>query len=80
MAGEDGEGAVDLLGEDEAGEVVGQGDEAEGEQEVGAGAGQRGPAVSGTDGKDEVLRGGVAVAADECSEVFRGELLAAAVE
>jgi hypothetical protein len=31
VAGEDGEGAVELLGEDDAGERVGQGDGAEGE-------------------------------------------------
>jgi len=70
VAGEDGEGAVDLLGEDEAGEVVGQGDEAEGEQEVGAGAGQRGPAVGRADGEDDALRAGIA----EADEVF-GEVL-----
>jgi hypothetical protein len=80
VAGEDGEGAVDLLGEDGAGELVGQGDGAEGEDEVGAGAGGGGPAVGGADGEDEGLGAGVAEAAEVGGEVFAGELLAAAVE
>ena len=70
MAGEDGEGAVELLGENDAGELVRQGDGAEGEQEIGAGAGLAGPTVGGTDGEDEIPRGGVAVAAEKRGEVF----------
>ena len=80
MAGEDGEGAVDLLGEDGAGELMGQGDGAEGESEAGAGVRGGRPAVGGTDGEDEGLRAGVAETAEVSGEGFRGELLAAAVE
>ena len=35
MAGEDGEAAVDLLGEHDAGQLMGQGDSSQGEQEAG---------------------------------------------
>ena len=80
MAGEDGEGAVDLLGEDGAGELMGQGDGAEGKGEAGAGEGGLGPAVGGTDGEDDGLRAGVAEAAEAGGEVWAGELAAAAVE
>jgi hypothetical protein len=37
VAGEYGAGAVELFGEDEAGEGVGEGEGAEGEQDLGAG-------------------------------------------
>lgn len=80
MAGEDGEGAVKLLGEDGAGELMGQGDGTEGEDKASAGAGGGRPAVGGTDGEDDGLRAGVAEAAEVGGEVFAGELLAAAVE
>ena len=75
VAGEDGEGAVDLFGEDGAGELVGEGDGAEGEDEGGAGAGGGGPAVGGADGEDDGLGAGVAQAAEVGGEVFGGELL-----
>ncbi len=55
VVGEDGSGSVELLGEDYAGELVGEGENAEGEEEVGAGAGGGGPAVGGTYGEDEAL-------------------------
>ena len=80
MASEDGEGAVDLLGEDGAGEFVGQGDIAEGEYEASAGTGGGGPAVCGTDGEDDGLGSGVAEATEMGCEFFGGELLAAAIE
>jgi len=80
VAGEDGEGAVDLFGEDGAGEFVGQGDGAEGEDKAGAGAGGGGPSVRGADGEDDGLGAGVAEAAEVSGEFFGGELLAAAVE
>ena len=53
MAGEDGDRAVDLLGEHDAGELVGKGDESEREQEVGALAGGVGPAVGRADGEHQ---------------------------
>jgi len=80
VVGEDGEGTVDLLGEDGAGEGVGEGDGAEGDDERGAGAGGGGPAVCGADGEDEGLGAGVTLAADVGGEFFAGELLAAAIE
>ena len=80
MAGEDGEGAVDLLGQDGTGEFMGQGDVAEGEDKAGACACGGGPAVGGTDGEDDGLRAGVAEAAEVGGEVVGGELLATAVE
>jgi hypothetical protein len=80
MVGEDGKGAVGLLGEDEAGELVGEGDATEGEEEVGAGVGLFAPAVGGPDGEEEALGALVAMAGERLGEVFGGELLAAAVE
>jgi hypothetical protein len=80
VAGEDGEGAVELLGEDYAGEFVGQGDESEREEEVGSGAGVGGPAVGGADGEDEALGALVAKTADAGGEGLGGKLLAASVE
>jgi hypothetical protein len=80
MAGEDGEGAVDLLGQDDACELVGEGDAAEGEQELGTSASYIRPAVGGPDGEDETLRPGVAKMANGLSNLFGGELTAAAVE
>jgi hypothetical protein len=53
VAGEDGKGAIDLLGEDGAGEFVRQGDEAEGKDETGSAARCVGPAVVGADGEDK---------------------------
>jgi hypothetical protein len=80
VAREDGSGAVDLLGEDDAGELVGEGDEAEREEEVGTVAGCGGPAVGGTDGEDQALCAIVAETAESGGEFFGGELAAAAVE
>jgi hypothetical protein len=77
---ENGEGAVDLLGEDGAGELVRQGDAAEREEQVGAAPGLGRPAVRRADGEDDCLRVRVAEGAEVLGEVFAGELLAAAVE
>lgn len=55
MAGEDCAGAVDLFGEDQAGESVGEGERAEGEKDLCARECCGGPAAGGTDGKDDVL-------------------------
>src|ERR1039458_9644904 len=52
VAGEDGEGTVDLLGEDDASELMGQGNVTEREDEAGAGASGGWPAVVGADGTD----------------------------
>ena len=86
VVGEDGEGAVELLGEDYPGEFVGECHGAQGEQQsfsgigCGCGAGLRRPAVGGTDGEDEILGSLVAEAADPLGEVFGGERLAPGVE
>ena len=80
VAGEDRACAVELLGEDEAREGVGEGEASEREQQGGAGAGCGRPTVGGADGKDDVLRALVAALAKPRCEGFRGELAAAAVE
>jgi len=79
MSGADGECPVQLLGGDDGGEFVGEGDAAEGEGAVGAGEGRGGPAVGGADGEDELLGAGVLKGAEGGGEVLGGELLAAAV-
>jgi len=80
VAGEDSEGAVDLLSENGARKFMGQGDQAERQDEGGAGAGGGGPAVVGANGEDDGLGTGVAEAAELGGEVLGGELFAAAVE
>ena len=49
---------------------MGEGEEAEGEEEVGASAGGGGPAVRGADGEDEALGAVIADAGDAGGEVF----------
>ena len=80
MPGQNGAGAVELFGEDDAGEFMGEGDGAEGEEEVGAGAGGGGPAISGADGEEELLDAAVAEGAEVGCEISGGELLAGGVE
>ena len=70
MAGEDGEGAVELFGKDDAGEVVGEGDGAEGEKQAGSGASGGGPSVGGADGEDDGLCSGIAEAAEVGGKFF----------
>ena len=80
MAGANGQRAVDLLGEDDAGELVGQRDGAKREHQASARAGGGGPAVGRTDGQHQALRARVAEAADVRGELLRRELLAPAVQ
>lgn len=80
MAGEDGAGAVDLFGEDDAGELVRQGHLAEGEKELRFGAGVFGPAIRGADGEENLLSAVVAELAEMGGEGFGGELFAGGVE
>lgn len=80
VVGEDGQGTIDLFGQDGAGELMGQGDGAEGEDETGAGLGGGRPPVGGTDSEDEGLGAGIAETAEVGGEVLAGKLLAAAVE
>ncbi len=67
MAGENGQRAVDLLGQNDAGELVGQRDGSKREQQAGARTGCSGPAVGRADGEHQRLRAGVAEAADGCA-------------
>jgi hypothetical protein len=80
VAGEDGEGAVKLLGEDGAGQFMRQGDGAEREDEAGAQAGGVSPAVVGADSENDGLGAGVAQPAEVFGEGFARELLAAGVQ
>ena len=80
VSGEDGEGAVELLGEHDAGQLVGKGHGAEGEQQVGALACFRRPSVCGADGEVEMLRAAVALAPKPRGELLRGHLAAASIE
>jgi hypothetical protein len=80
MPGQDGQGAVDLFGQYNAGELVRQGHAAEGKEKVGALACGRGPSVGGTDGKYEALGALIANPPDVCGELLGGVLLAAAIQ
>jgi hypothetical protein len=80
VSSEDGGGAVDLLGQYNASELVGQGEASEGEEQVGADAGGRRPSVCRADTEHEALGAVVAKAADSGGEVLGGKLLAGAVE
>jgi hypothetical protein len=79
VAGEDGGGAVELFGEDEAREGMGEGEGAEGEKQVGAGAGGVGPAVGRTDGEEDVGPAFIAAGAEPGGEGFGSERAAATV-
>jgi hypothetical protein len=80
MSGEDGEGAVELLGEHDAGEFVREGHETEGEGEGGVAERFLRPAVGGADGEVEMLDAGVAFPADPGGELLGGEGAAARIE
>jgi len=79
---EDCTGSIKLFGEDEAGEVVSEGDRAEGEQKAGLGSFDCGgtPTVCGADGEGDVLDSLIAAGAQPGGEFGGGELAAAAVE
>src|ERR1700728_3311462 len=80
MASEDGEGAIDLFGEDDTGQVVSHGHGAEREELRGTLPGFIGPAVGGTDGEDDELPALVALAAEPLGEFCGGHLFAPFVE
>jgi hypothetical protein len=77
---EDGEGTVDLFGEDGAGELVGEGNKTEREQQVGAVSGCGGPAVGGAYAEDEALGSGVAELAHANGNFIRRQLASATVQ
>jgi len=79
MAGEDGGGAIELLGENEACESVREGERTEGEEKLGASAGEVGPAVGGSDGEEDVGAAFVAAGAEPGCKSFGGEGTAAEV-
>lgn len=71
---------VDLFADEDAGELVGKGHGAEGEQQASAGAIGAGPAVGRTEREDGVLAAFVALAAQPLGQRLRGKLFAAFVE
>jgi hypothetical protein len=80
MPGEDRKGAVDLLGEYDAGKLMGQRQTAEGKKKVGSLARCSGPSIGGTDSEHETLNSLVTQATDLSGELLRGVLLASAVK
>ncbi len=80
VACEDCTGAVELFGEDEAGQFVSHCDGTKGEQKGCGFAGGLGPSVGGSDGEDDVLRALVAASAEPVGELSGGERFAAAIE
>lgn len=80
MPGQDGPCAVDLLGEDEAGESMGHGHGAQRKQQARAAARFRRPSIGRANGEDQVLRAFVASRAQPGGESFRIQGAAAAVE
>ena len=79
MPGADGQGAVDLLGGDDGGEFVRQGDPSEGDGEAGATERLGRPAIGRPDGYNELLDAVILHAAECGCKFFRTHLLAAAV-
>ena len=80
MSGEDGQCAIDLFSEDDASELVRQGDAAQRKKQVRALTGGGGPAIRRTDRENETLSATIAKPAKLLSEFFRGEQLASTVE
>jgi hypothetical protein len=70
MSRQDGQGAVDLLGEYDPGELMRQGNSTQGKEKVGALASGSRPAICGADGEDETLGAVVAKAAELSSELL----------
>ena len=80
MSGEDGQCPVDLFGEDDTRELVGQRDAAKRKKQVRALTSPGGPAVSRSDRENQTLSSVIAQSAELLSEFFRGEQLASTVE
>ena len=81
VAGEDGGGAIELFGEDEAGDGVERGvKDPRREDGFGAEEGIGRPAVGGSDGKDDVLDAFLAVGTEPSGDEFRGHGAAVAIE
>lgn len=80
MAFQNGEGAIDLFEQDDAGEFVGERHFAEGEDGGGGVAGGVGETVSRANGEDEGLGIAILMVFEEAGEFLGGELLAAGVD
>jgi hypothetical protein len=77
---EDRESAVDLFAEDDAGELVGEGQGSEGEGLAGAATRFSGPAIAGADGEDQKLASLIALAPQPIGESLGGALASALIE
>lgn len=71
MTGEDGEGPVDLLGQDGCGHLMRKRHGAEGEEQAGSFAGGVGEAVGGSDAEDELLLAAMLQRAEMFGELNR---------
>src|SRR3984885_12164627 len=80
VAGEDGEGAVDLLGQQHAGEFVRHGERGEGDFLFGAGTQFGGEAFGVAAEEDDFARAAIAQIAQPARELLGGELLSGRVE
>jgi len=80
VACQDCTGAVELFGEDKAGQVVGQRDWPERELEAGLGVSLCGPTVGGADGEDDVLSALIAAGTEPGGKFGGGKRAASAIE
>jgi len=80
MPGEDGEGAIDLLSQDQARQRMGKRELAKRQKKLGTAFGGIRPAIGWPNGKHDMLRPFIAASADPGGEGFGGHLPAAAVE
>jgi hypothetical protein len=79
VAGENRQGTVYLLGEDDACELMRQSHATKGKKQVGTLACGRRPPIRRSDGEHEALDALIPYAAEVCGELIRGVLLAAAI-
>jgi hypothetical protein len=80
VAGQDGQGAIDLFGKHNPGELVRQGHWTEGKEKVGSLSCGRGPTVGGTDGEHQTLSALITDASNARREFLRSVLLPAAIQ
>src|SRR6185437_10214304 len=80
VTGEDGDGAVDLLGENDARQAVRQGHGRQRQHEIGLGRSRKPKTVGAADKEGETLRTAVAKLGEALREAFASELSAAPVE
>lgn len=80
VAGQDGQGAVDLLGKHNPGELVRQGHWTEGKEKIGAPPCGGRPTIGGTDGEYQALSALIADTSNVRCELLRAVLPAAAIQ